>query len=82
MGCDPFESFPTIEVTCGERVLRGEPVLHGDYYAICLGNEGVEVVVVELGESGFEKEATTVKEDQDGNLIYCGKFWKVNSSRD
>lgn len=69
MGRDPFESVPAIVVTHRERVLRGEPVLHGNHYDVGLGNEDVEVAVVELGESGFEEESTTVKVDQDGELL-------------
>jgi len=69
MGCNPFESVPAVVVTCRERMLRGAPVLHGNHYDVCLGDEGVEVAVVELRESGFEEESTTMKVDQDGKIL-------------
>lgn len=82
----PLKSIPTIMICRRERVLRGEPVLHRNHYDINLGHEGVEVVVVELGEGGFKEEATAMEVDQDGEFVVVSglgdAFWKVKTSRD
>lgn len=71
IGCvrrNPFERSPAIFKSCGKWVFWGEPILDGDGDDICLGDDEVEVAVVEEGEGGYKAESAAVKVDEDGKL--------------
>ncbi|RYR37433.1 hypothetical protein Ahy_A09g042322 isoform A [Arachis hypogaea] len=57
MRCYPFESVPTIMVTCRERIFWCQPVLHGNHYELSLWSKvTVDIVMEPLRERRSQEE--------------------------